>query len=191
MIICPAPILRSAYDQSFGLAHSVIRVLSYRYVPDIERFNFAPSRAFERFPQFATALARSRRGSVELVSAGDIGSPEVLERLCRIAPVTAIRGNVDVASWASRYPETATVHLGARCFYLLHDLKALAIDPAASGVNVVISGHSHRVQVNTRNGVLFLNPGSAGPKRFKLPITLATLDLDEAVTCGPIHELDA
>ena len=131
-------------------------------------------------------------GASHILHAGDIGAPEVLERLGRIAPVTAVRGNVDVGSWARRYPETETVHLGARCFYLLHDLKTLAIDPAASGVNVVISGHSHRVRVNTINGVLFLNPGSAGPRRFKLPITLATLDLDESSDLRPtIHELDA
>jgi putative phosphoesterase len=135
---------------------------------------------------------RRLAGVSHILHAGDIGAPEVLERLCRIAPVTAIRGNVDVASWAKRYLETETVHLGARCFYLLHDLKALPIDPAATSVNVVISGHSHRVQVNTINGVLFLNPGSAGPRRFKLPITLATLDLDEGGDLRPtIHELDA
>ncbi|WP_354204873.1 MULTISPECIES: metallophosphoesterase family protein [unclassified Bradyrhizobium] len=134
---------------------------------------------------------RCLAGVSHIIHAGDIGAPEVLERLCRIAPVTAIRGNVDVGSWAMRYPETETVHLGARCFYLLHDLKTLAIDPAAHGVNVVISGHSHRVQVNTRDRVLFLNPGSAGPRRFKLPITLATLEPDEGGDLRPtIHELD-
>jgi uncharacterized protein len=134
---------------------------------------------------------RCLAGVSHILHAGDIGAPEVLVRLCQIAPVTAIRGNVDAGGWARRYPETETVHLGARCFYILHDLTALAIDPAASGVNVVTSGHSHRVQVNTNNGVLFLNPGSAGPRRFRLPITLATLDLDEGGDLRPtIHELD-
>lgn len=130
-------------------------------------------------------------GASHILHAGDIGAPEIVERLRRIAPVTAIRGNVDVGKWAKRYPETETVCLGPCRFYLLHDLKALAIDPVASGVNVVISGHSHRVRINTVNGVLFLNPGSAGPRRFKLPITLATLDLEEDGQLLPvIHDLD-
>lgn len=138
-------------------------------------------------PEVESCLA----GVSHILHAGDIGAPEVLERLCRIAPVTAIRGNVDVGNWARCYPETATVRLGGRCFYLLHDLKALAIDPGASGVNVLISGHSHRVQINAINDVLFLNPGSAGPRRFKLPITLATLDLEEDGRLLPVvHDLD-
>lgn len=136
-------------------------------------------------PEAQSCLA----GVSHILHAGDIGAPDVVERLRRIAPVTAIRGNVDIANWAKRYPETETVHLKGCCFYLLHDLRALAIDPVASGVNVLISGHSHRVQVNTTNGVLFLNPGSAGPRRFRLPITLATLDLDERGLRPVIHEL--
>src|SRR3954447_9010255 len=134
---------------------------------------------------------RCLAGVSHILHAGDIGAPEDLERLCRIAPVTAIRGNVDVGSWARRYPEAETLHLGARCFYLLHVLEALAIAPAACGINVVISRHSHRVRIKTINGVLFLNTGSAGPRRFKLPITLATLDLDENGDLRPtVHELD-
>ncbi|WP_314950112.1 metallophosphoesterase family protein [Bradyrhizobium cosmicum] len=130
-------------------------------------------------------------GVSHIIHAGDIGAPEVLERLRRIAPVTAIRGNVDVGDWAKHHPETETLRLGGRCFYLLHDLHALHIDPAAHDIDAVISGHSHRVQINTINGILFLNPGSAGPRRSKLPITLATLDLDEAGPLRPvIHNLD-
>ncbi|MET3910841.1 putative phosphoesterase [Bradyrhizobium sp. S3.3.6] len=130
-------------------------------------------------------------GVSHIIHAGDIGAPDVLERLRRIAPVTAIRGNVDVGNWAKHYPETETLLLGGRCFYLLHDLKALQIDPAAHDIDAVISGHSHRVQINRINGMLFLNPGSAGPRRFKLPVTLATLDLDDAGVLRPeIHDLD-
>jgi putative phosphoesterase len=138
-------------------------------------------------PEVEVCLA----GVSHIVHAGDIGAPEVLDGLRRIAPVTAIRGNVDVGDWSRHYPETETVHLGGHCLYLLHDLKALGIDPAARGVDVVISGHSHRVKIDTIGAILFLNPGSAGPRRFKLPITLATLDLDESGGLRPtIHELD-
>ncbi|WP_409189063.1 metallophosphoesterase family protein [Bradyrhizobium sp. RDM4] len=130
-------------------------------------------------------------GVSHIIHAGDIGTPDILERLRRIAPVTAIRGNVDVGNWARHYPETETLRLGGRGFYLLHDLKTLEIDPAAHDIDAVISGHSHRVQIKTINGILFLNPGSAGPRRFHLPITLATLDLDETGALQPmIHHLD-
>jgi putative phosphoesterase len=138
-------------------------------------------------PEVANCLA----GVSHIVHAGDIGAPEVLDGLRRIAPVTAIRGNADVGDWARRYPETETVRLGGHSLYLLHDLKALGIDPVGHGVDAVISGHSHRVQINTINGILFLNPGSAGPRRFKLPITLATLDLDQGGYLRPIiHDLE-
>lgn len=133
-------------------------------------------------PEVANCLT----GVSHIVHAGDIGSPQVLEGLRRIAPVTAIRGNADIGDWARHYPETETVRLGGHALYLLHDLKALGIDPAACGVDTVISGHSHRVQISTINGILFLNPGSAGPRRFKLPITLATLDLDEGGLPRPV-----
>jgi uncharacterized protein len=138
-------------------------------------------------PEVAHYLA----GVSHIIHAGDIGTPDILERLRRIAPVTAIRGNVDVGNWARHYPETETLRLGGRGFYLLHDLKTLEIDPAAHDIDAVISGHSHRVQIKTINGILFLNPGSAGPRRFHLPITLATLDLDETGALQPmIHHLD-
>jgi hypothetical protein len=136
-------------------------------------------------PEVATCLA----GVSHIIHAGDIGAPDVLDGLRRIAPVTAIRGNVDRGSWAQRYNETETVRIGARTFYVLHDLKQLDIDPGALGLDAVISGHSHRVQIKTDGGTLFLNPGSAGPRRFKLPITLATLDLDGEELRPVIHEL--
>lgn len=130
-------------------------------------------------------------GVSHIIHAGDIGAPGVLDGLRRIAPVTAIRGNVDAGSWATGYNDSEIVHLGGRNFYILHDLKTLSIDTVASGIDAVISGHSHQVHVQTVNGVLYLNPGSAGPRRFKLPITLATLDVSADGELLPvIHDLD-
>lgn len=124
-----------------------------------------------------------------IIHAGDIGAPEVIEELRRIAPTTAIRGNVDTGAWARAYPETALVRLGGRAIYVLHDLKALDFDPARRGIEVVISGHSHRPKVDSENGVLYLNPGSAGPRRFTLPISLATLELSDSAIVPCIHEI--
>ncbi|MGY4629807.1 metallophosphoesterase family protein [Bradyrhizobium sp. USDA 4486] len=133
---------------------------------------------------------RCLAGVSHIIHAGDIGTPEIVDRLTRIAPVTAIRGNVDTGAWARRFPETATLRLGGRCLYVLHDLKQLTIEPKALGIDVVISGHSHRVAIGAVDGVLYLNPGSAGRRRFKLPITLATLDLDRNGALQPvIHDL--
>ncbi|WP_315765507.1 MULTISPECIES: metallophosphoesterase family protein [unclassified Bradyrhizobium] len=128
-------------------------------------------------------------GVDHIIHAGDIGRPEVLDGLRRIAPVTAIRGNVDDGAWAKEYPETATVRLEGRSLYVLHDVNALSLDPAALGIDAVISGHSHKVRVETIDGILYLNPGSAGPRRFRLPITLATLDLGPGDLQPVIHDL--
>lgn len=134
---------------------------------------------------------RCLAGVSHIIHAGDIGAQAVMDGLCRIAPVTAIRGNVDRGAWAEAFPETQTFCLGGRCFHVLHDLKGLTIDPAARGIDIVVSGHSHRVRVETVAGVLYLNPGSAGKRRFKLPITLATLELDRNGPLQPvIHDLD-
>jgi putative phosphoesterase len=138
-------------------------------------------------PQAERCLA----GVSHIIHAGDIGSPEVLDALRQLAPVTAIRGNVDRGAWAERYPDTETVQLAGRRFYVLHDLNELRTNPQEHGIDVVISGHSHRVQVLTKGGVLYLNPGSAGKRRFRLPITLATLELDRRDPLEPvIHDLD-
>ena len=99
-------------------------------------------------------------GVSHIIHAGDIGAQAVMDGLCRIAPVTAIRGNVDRGAWAERFPETQTLHLGGHSFYILHDLNELTIDPAERGIDVVVSGHSHRVRIETTKGVLYLNPGS-------------------------------
>lgn len=132
---------------------------------------------------------RCLAGVSHIIHAGDIGSPEILDRLGRIAPVTAIRGNIDTGDWARRLPDIETLRLGGRGLYVLHDLKQLTINPKELGIDVVISGHSHRVAIETADGVLYLNPGSAGRRRFKLPITLATLDLDRNALQPVIHDL--
>lgn len=130
-------------------------------------------------------------GVAHIIHAGDIGQPEVIAGLRRIAPVIAIKGNVDTADWAARYPATKTVKLGGRAIHVLHDVHELELDPACHGIDVVISGHSHKPDIETVDGVLFLNPGSAGPRRFSLPITLATLELTRSGVWPVIHQLDA
>ena len=110
-----------------------------------------------------------------IIHAGDIGKPAVLDGLQTLAPVLAIRGNNDRDPWAVSLPTHDTVKIGAHTLYVLHDLTELALDPGASGFSVVISGHSHKPEVKTLNQVLFVNPGSAGPRRFTLPITVAML----------------
>ncbi|NPU13524.1 metallophosphoesterase family protein [Bradyrhizobium sp. 83002] len=134
--------------------------------------------------------AKRHLGGVDhIIHAGDIGRPEIIDRLRLIAPVTAIRGNIDTAEWAKAYPATQTVELGGRRFHVVHDVHDLAIDPASSDIDMVISGHSHRANVEMRDGVMYLNPGSAGPRRFGLPITLATLDISPGSLSPVIHDL--
>ena len=122
-------------------------------------------------PEALAALA----GVERIVHAGDIGAPDVLETLGRIAPVTAVRGNNDRERWAADIPETDVLEIGEVSLYVLHDLHELDLDPRAAGFAAVIAGHSHQPRMEERDGVLYLNPGSAGPRRFKLPISLARL----------------
>jgi putative phosphoesterase len=135
-------------------------------------------------PEAKAALA----GCDAIVHAGDIGKPEVLSELEAIAPVTAIRGNVD--KWAGALPDTTVVEIGGRSLYVIHDLKELDLDPRAAGFDAVISGHSHKPSVQEREGVLYLNPGSAGPRRFKLPIAVARLEISAARLTAQVVELD-
>jgi uncharacterized protein len=128
-------------------------------------------------------------GVAHIMHAGDIGRPEIMAGLRRIAPVTAIRGNIDTGDWAQEYPDTRTVTLGGRTIYMLHDLQQLEFDPAPRGIDVVVSGHSHRPRIETVGGVLYLNPGSAGPRRFDLPITLATLEVSESGVRPILHNV--
>jgi putative phosphoesterase len=117
------------------------------------------------------------RGSELIIHAGDIGDPKILEELRKLAPVVAVRGNVDTQEWARTLPLTTVAEAGSVLIYVLHDLNALDLNPAAAGFQLVVSGHSHTPTKMEREGVLYINPGSAGPRRFQLPVTLARLDL--------------
>lgn len=129
------------------------------------------------------------RGCSHIVHGGDIGSPDVLQALSVIAPVTAVRGNNDKGSWAEALPETELIRFGEVFVYVIHDLAQLDIEPQAAGVSVVVSGHSHKPFMQQRRGVLYVNPGSAGPRRFKLPIAVAELDIAGKSVTSRIVEL--
>jgi putative phosphoesterase len=120
------------------------------------------------------------KGSELIIHAGDVGKPDILEELRALAPVVAVRGNIDKGAWASQLPTTTVVEAGLASIYVLHDVQELDLDPAAAGFSIVVSGHSHKASRTERSGVLYLNPGSAGPRRFRLPITVARLDLSQA-----------
>ena len=124
-----------------------------------------------------------------IVHAGDIGDPAVIQALQEIAPVTAVRGNVDIGDWARHYPDRATVTLAGRKIYVLHNLKELDVDPAMEGIDVVVSGHSHKPKADTVDGVLYLNPGSAGPRRFTLPVVAGELLIDGGDVTARLVEL--
>ena len=126
-------------------------------------------------------------GSDMIVHAGDIGSCKILEALERIAPLKAIRGNVD--KWAADMGDTEVFEVDGRYFYVLHDIKELDLDPASAEIDVVISGHSHKPDIRRDNGVLYLNPGSAGPRRFTLPVTLAKLTVTSSAVEAKIVTL--
>jgi putative phosphoesterase len=117
------------------------------------------------------------QGSDLIVHAGDVGTPEIIDALRALAPVVVVRGNVDHGAWTSVLPTTAVAETESGLIYVLHDLKELDLDPAVAGFGVVVSGHSHKPARSERAGVLYVNPGSAGPKRFHLPTTIARLDL--------------
>jgi len=119
----------------------------------------------------------SLEGAQLIVHAGDVGDPQILSQLRSIAPTTAVRGNIDTGAWAASLPMTEVVEIGDVHLYVLHDLAALDLDPKAAGFAAVISGHTHRPAAQLRNEVLYLNPGSAGPRRFKLPIAVARLEI--------------
>ena len=130
------------------------------------------------------------RGSEHIIHAGDIGSPEIVPALEKIAPVTAIRGNVDTQPWARRFAETEVVELEGFHIYVIHDVNALDLKPAAAGFAAVISGHSHKPGQATRDGVLYFNPGSAGPRRFSLPVSAGRLEIGREGIKGSLHRLD-
>lgn len=129
------------------------------------------------------------RGSDIILHAGDIGAPDVLRRLSDIAPIRAVRGNNDRAQWARSIPLTDVVEVGEHHLYLLHDIADLDVDPAAAGFAAVITGHSHKPRAEVRDGVLYLNPGSAGPRRFTLPIAVARIRIADLRLTHEIVEL--
>ncbi len=137
-------------------------------------------------PEAIAALA----GCELIIHAGDVGRPEVLDELRATAPVVAIRGNNDRGAWAESLPETEVVEFGGVFLYVLHDLAELDLDPVAAGFEAVIAGHSHRPSVNQKDGVLYLNPGSAGPRRFRLPVALARLHIREGRLSSELVEFE-
>lgn len=137
-------------------------------------------------PEAAEAL----RGSELILHAGDVGKPEILDELRRIAPTIAIRGNVDTAPWCAALKDTALVETSAATFYLIHNIGDLDVNPAAAGIDVVLYGHSHKPSRIEKDGALYINPGSAGPRRFNLPITVARLNLSASPWSFELIELD-
>jgi phosphoesterase, MJ0936 family len=117
------------------------------------------------------------QGSDLIIHAGDVGNAKIIKQLRRVAPVVAVRGNIDKGAWASQLPMTAVVEAGSALIYVVHDIQQLDLDPVVAEFNVVISGHSHKPGRTERSGVIYVNPGSAGPRRFQLPITVARLSL--------------
>jgi putative phosphoesterase len=136
-------------------------------------------------PEALVALAEAEH----ILHAGDVGDAAILDELRKIAPVTAIRGNVDVWGECAELPATEMVELAGRLFYLVHSVHDLDLNPATAGVAVVVSGHSHKPSVERKQGVMYLNPGSAGPRRFKLPITVALAVVSEGDVSARIVEL--
>ncbi|MBI2433981.1 MAG: metallophosphoesterase family protein [Candidatus Hydrogenedentes bacterium] len=128
---------------------------------------------------------------VELIlHAGDAGDPDVLTELELIAPILAVRGNVDHGAWAEHLPLERRVRIQMATVYMRHILEEVTVRPGDGSVQVVITGHTHRPQIEERNGVLFLNPGSAGPRRFKLPVTLALLHVEQGVCRAELIDLE-
>jgi putative phosphoesterase len=136
-------------------------------------------------PQALAALA----GVDQIIHAGDVGADGILERLAKIAPVSAVRGNVDRGAWAEQLPAREVVLAAGISLYVLHDRDDLDLDPAAAGLRAVISGHSHRAQILAEASVLYLNPGSAGPRRFSLPVTLAIVEIADGVLSAQVMTL--
>lgn len=132
---------------------------------------------------------RALRGVDHILHAGDIGSDEILDALRAIAPVTAIRGNIDRAGLCAQLPPTEFIEFAGHSLYMLHDLAALDLDPAAAGIAAAISGHSHKPNTEHRKGVLYFNPGSAGPRRFTLPISLGMLEISRSSITPRLVEL--
>ena len=132
---------------------------------------------------------RALSGSERIIHAGDVGDPQILEQLGEIAPVIAVRGNIDTGVWANKLPKTEVVEAGSTSIYVLHDLSKLDLKPEAAGFAAVIYGHSHVPKQETKNGVLYFNPGSAGPRRFKLPLCIGRLTIERGKISGEISQI--
>jgi len=130
------------------------------------------------------------KGVDQILHAGDVGSSEVLVALRSIAPVIAVRGNNDKGQWASELPDWEVLEVGVVSIYMLHDVKGIDLNPAAAGFQVVVSGHSHKPAVDERKGVLYVNPGSAGPRRFNLPVSVARLTVSGEAISAELIELN-
>ncbi len=130
------------------------------------------------------------RGSDAIIHAGDIGRPDILDALAALAPLTVVRGNVDRQPWCAPIPDTATLTRDGTRILVVHDLATLPFDPATAGYDAIVSGHSHKPGLVRRDGVLFLNPGSAGPRRFTLPISVARIRIDESGISADLLTLD-
>jgi putative phosphoesterase len=137
-------------------------------------------------PEAVAALT----GVERIIHAGDIGDRAVLDALGRLAPVSAVRGNNDRGGWARKIPETEVVEIGGMALYVLHDLHELDLDPRAAGYAAVIAGHSHQPRQEERDGVLYFNPGSAGPRRFRLPVSLGRLTIERGRLTGTLTTLE-
>lgn len=136
-------------------------------------------------PEAVVAL----RGVDHILHAGDVGGPEILDALARIAPVTAVRGNVDIEPWAAVLAETEVVELGGIAIYMLHDLAQIDLKPLAAGMRVVVYGHSHQPKIEEKTGVLYFNPGSAGPRRFQLPVSAGKLWVEQGTVRAELVDL--
>jgi hypothetical protein len=130
------------------------------------------------------------QGSDFIIHAGDIGDPEILSKLSKIAPVTAVRGNVDHRAWAQKIPATNVLEAGGLSIYVLHSVAELDLKPEAAGFAAVVSGHSHVPKQETKNGVLYFNPGSAGPRRFRLPVSVGRLMISDKKVQGEVVDLE-
>jgi putative phosphoesterase len=137
-------------------------------------------------PEAVAAL----RGVDHIVHAGDVGAPEILDALAAVAPVTAVRGNNDRGPWAAGLPETEVVEIGGLMLYVLHDVQTLDLVPRAAGFAAVIAGHSHQPREECRDGVLYFNPGSAGPRRFRLPVSVGRLTISRGRIAARLVALD-
>jgi len=136
-------------------------------------------------PEAIAALS----GSDHIIHAGDIDDPEILDQLAKIAPVTAVRGNVDHGAWANKLPHTNVLEVGSVAIYVLHQLQDLDLKPEAAGFSAVIYGHTHVPKQETKHGVLYFNPGSAGPRRFRLPVSVGKLSIEKHEIHGTILKL--